>query len=92
VIMYDITSETAFNSLEVWIGEVRLINPKNMTVALVGTKKDRESDRKISTKQGQAVASKHDFLFFEISSKENENIEELFTELTKKMIQKSQPK
>ena len=51
----------------------------NMVIALAGNKADLESNRKVSTSEGQQYADENGLLFMETSAKTNQNISEIFT-------------
>jgi GTPase SAR1 family protein len=53
---------------------------------LVGAKADLETDRKISHKQGLALAEKFGIEFLETSARENSNIDKVFELLTKVVV------
>ena len=49
-----------------------------VAIMLVGNKIDLEEKRKVSYDEGQKLADKYNFLFYEVSAAENKNIEEFF--------------
>jgi GTPase SAR1 family protein len=55
---------------------------------IVGNKKDLESKRQVSTKDAESLADKYGIKFMEVSAKDNTNIEELFLDIVKSLLEK----
>lgn len=49
-----------------------------MVIVLVANKCDMEQKRQVSRKQGDDLALKHRMRFYEVSAKDNSNIQEMF--------------
>ena len=54
---------------------------------LVGNKVDKEESREVTKEEGEKLAKEFNLPFFECSSKENININEVFDVLAKKIIE-----
>ena len=66
----------SFESIPKW---VRFINEyEKPLIIIVGNKVDAENQRKVKHSEGEEYAKKNNFLFFEVSAKENTNIKKLF--------------
>ncbi len=95
VLTYAVNDRESFNSLPSWIEEIKQKAPEDVAIVLVGAKADigeipaqSEPDkepRKISFSEGKAFADKHGIKFFEVSSKDNVNVDEVFYEMAKKI-------
>ncbi len=90
IFMYDITNEASFNALNEWI-EVFKKGFKEkvlkIPLVLVGSKLDLKENRKISPEKAIEFVKKSKFLnYFETSSKNGENIENVFETLSLAMI------
>lgn len=59
-----------FEHLQEWLEEVKANGNIAMQVLLVGNKIDLESERQVTTQEGQAYAKKEGLNFLEISAKE----------------------
>ena len=57
---------------------------------LIGNKKDLEKKRKVTKKAGESLANKYGINFFEVSAKDNINVEELFLETAKCLLEKNE--
>ena len=86
MMVYDITDLDSFLSLDSWIKEIEKNASKNVYKILVGNKNDLEKDRKVIFEKGKEFANLHGMKFFETSAKENINVEEVFKEMTKDII------
>ena len=86
MMVYDITDLDSFLSLDSWIKEIEKNASKNVYKILVGNKNDLEKDRKVTFEKGKEFANLHGMKFFETSAKENINVEEVFKEMTKDII------
>lgn len=95
VLVYDITSETSFNSIRGWIRNIEEHASDNVCKILVGNKCDMEDKRVITTAQGQALAKEFNIKFFEASAKADINVEDAFQSIareSKKRFDSSHPK
>ena len=57
-----------------------------MKFFLIGNKSDLESQREVLKEDGQKLADEHGMFFFEVSAKEDTNIEHCFMEATSKVL------
>ena len=78
IIVYDVSDQNSFKSINKWIIKQINNNAKNNIVkVLVGNKNDK-TDRVISKEEGENLAKKLGMKFFETSAQNNNNINELF--------------
>lgn len=87
IIVYDITNKHSFEKISFWIDECKrkCSNIEQNIIFLVGNKCDQKDKRKVSFEEGKKCADDNGFLFFEVSAKEDININELFFHLAKEM-------
>jgi len=92
IFMFDITRYITFENLSNWLSVFKTANQNhNQTVPalLVGSKTDLEGIRTVSSKEAKSFAQDNNLIgYIECSSKNGENIEELFRKITKIMIEK----
>ncbi|CAK9818385.1 Ras-related protein Rab-3 [Anthophora quadrimaculata] len=81
ILMYDITNEESFNSVQDWVTQIKIFSCDNAQVILVGNKCDMDEERVISTERGKELADQLGVQFFETSAKENINIKTVFEQL-----------
>jgi Ras-related protein Rab-2A len=78
VLCYDITCRETFDHLERWLSEIKDICDKDSKIILIGTKGDLPARRAVTAKEGKQFAWNHDMLFYEVSSKDNTMVREMF--------------
>lgn len=88
ILVYDISNRESFEKVQYWIDEVKSkINSEIVTI-LVGNKSDLEEFRQVTLNEGLETANINQIMFIEVSAKTSCNIEELFTLITKKLVEK----
>ena len=93
MIVFDISKRETFESIERWLEEVNNNVPVNgIPLFIVGNKKDLIESRQVTTEEAQAFAEKHKIYFLETSALDNSDlmIEEVFTRLTRDIIDKKE--
>ncbi len=91
ILTYDITDENSFKNIKNWIKQIEQNAQNNVCKVLVGNKCDMDN-RKISFEQGAALAKEYNMKFFETSAKTNYNVNEVFTFLTREILNDSEAK
>jgi small GTP-binding protein len=86
IIVYDVTRPQTFLDLGEWFTKFITVCP-NAVVAVVANKIDRQ-DRLVPPAAGDMITKWLDVLHFETSAKSGENINELFTDLVTRAIEK----
>ena len=84
LLVYDICCRASLEHLGGRLAEVREYAGTNLALVVVGTKCDRElapGAREVSEEQGAAFAAKHGLPFFEVSAKDNLNVDNAFLAL-----------
>ena len=78
MLVYDITRRETFTHVTKWLDDVRTNSSKNVTVILIGNKKDLEDKRQVSYEEGEAFAKENGLMFLETSAKTAYNVVESF--------------
>ncbi|KAF9579340.1 hypothetical protein BGW38_004443 [Lunasporangiospora selenospora] len=90
ILVYDITSEESFNDMSSWVEELR----KNMAEDLMGNKLDLASTKRAvplsRTQDYVARLLGPDSVVHEVSAKDDNGIEELFLQITRKLVERKQ--
>ncbi|KAH7934893.1 hypothetical protein HPB52_001876 [Rhipicephalus sanguineus] len=81
ILMYDVTNEESFNSVQDWVTQIKTYSWDNAQVILVGNKCDMEDERVVSAERGRQLADQLGLEFFETSAKENVNVKAVFERL-----------
>ena len=85
ILMYDITNRDTFYNLPKW---VKLINETTykVPVILVGNKVDNEEERIVREEEGDNFAKGNGYLFYESSALNGKNVDNVFYDLSEKII------
>lgn len=81
ILMYDVTNEESFNSVQDWVTQIKTYSWDNAQVILVGNKCDCQEERVVSFDRGRQLADQLGLEFFETSAKENVNVKAVFERL-----------
>lgn len=88
LVVYDITNRKSFESISFWIENLKQYCDQNITIILIGNKIDLDTEREVSTEEGQALANINDLPFFETSAKSGHNIHICFYHAVDKICEK----
>jgi Ras-related protein Rab-2A len=79
LLTYSVASMQSFQNLKHWCNEVRTQSEADAIIILVGNQADRESEREVSTEQGERFRKDNNIQFFiETSAKTDLNVRETF--------------
>ena len=90
IVLYDITDEASFEHIKNWMIDIDKFGKQGVLKVLIGNKIDMEDKRKITKEAGESMANKYGINFFEVSAKDNINIDELFLDIAKCLIEKNE--
>ena len=85
ILAFDITNKESFDNLKRWVAEIDKYSDLNVSIILVGTKLDLQSKREISVEQASEYAKDLRVNYYEISSKDNINIDKVFIDITRQI-------
>ena len=81
IIVYAINSKTSFDSIEMWLKELRTHSSPDAKVFLIGNKVDLENERVISKEEGEKFKENNKLNFFlEASAKSGLNAQNIFVQ------------
>ena len=83
IIVFDITDNQSFESVNKWIEECTSFNNPNIHLVLVGNKNDLEDKRVINKERGEELAIQFGMRYFESSALTGNNINNIFMEACK---------
>ena len=78
LVVYDITNKDSFTHTEHWVNETKDLKREDEIFVLVGNKIDLDENRAVTKKEAEDFATEKGFLFYEVSAKTGEQIEDLF--------------
>ncbi|KAG7277524.1 hypothetical protein CRUP_030686 [Coryphaenoides rupestris] len=81
ILMYDITNEDSFNAVQDWATQVKTYSWDNAQVIMVGNKCDLDEERVVPPEKGRHLAEQLGFEYYEVSAKENINVQQVFERL-----------
>ena len=87
LLVFDVTRPETFNNIETWYKEVVQVNGDNIPIIVVGNKIDLEDQRKVSSEDGKALASKIGLSYVETSALNQDLVEEAFQTLAFLLVQ-----
>lgn len=83
ILSFDITNYKSFENLKLWLINIYKYRKENAVLFIVGLKNDLEELRKVPYTIAKKFADSLDIEYHEVSSKDNNNIENMFTKLIK---------
>ena len=89
LILYDITEPSSFEHIKNWMVEIDKFGKQGVLRVIVGNKTDLENNRKVSKESAEMLAEHYGVKFFEISAKNNTNIDKLFEDTIKCLLEKN---
>jgi small GTP-binding protein len=88
LLVYDISRRDSFEHCRKWLNEVKTYGEKNIFICLIGNKADLEQQRQITYEEGEVFAEENGLMFMEVSAKTAQNINDLFINSAKEIIEK----
>eukprot|EP01138_Halocafeteria_seosinensis_P005839 gb/GECG01005968.1/.p1 GENE.gb/GECG01005968.1/~~gb/GECG01005968.1/.p1 ORF type:complete len:209 (+),score=39.10 gb/GECG01005968.1/:1-627(+) len=90
LLVYSITDDTTFSKLDRLRDEIlKAQAPNKPPIFLVGTKSDLESDRAVAAIERNSKAREWGVPSFEVSSKDNIGVDEVFTKMVQEVLRQS---
>ncbi|EGG20448.1 Rab GTPase [Cavenderia fasciculata] len=89
IVVYDITDADSYTKAKNWIKELKAMLGNDIVLCLIGNKCDLEKSRVITLEESEAYAASVGAKHYGTSAKLNKGVEELFLDLTKRMLTKS---
>ncbi|XP_053975359.1 ras-related protein Rab-13 [Hylaeus anthracinus] len=85
LLMYDVTNLESFNHMSYWLQNIQENASPDVVKVLTANKCDVTANRAVNVEWGQKIAEHFDMPFFEVSCKENINIEKAFLTLARRI-------
>ena len=90
ILVYDITDKTSFNKVQHWVHELRTVVGKDIVLIVSANKEDLQHKRQVNLSDAKEYANKVNAKVVATSAKTGNGVEELFLELTKKLLNQEQ--
>lgn len=91
LVVYDITSHDSFLGAKTWIEELQRQGSADIVIGLAGNKCDMESKRDVTRAEAEGYASENGCIFYEMSAKSGENVNEMFAEIARRLPKHATP-
>ncbi|XP_030641751.1 ras-related protein Rap-2a isoform X2 [Chanos chanos] len=92
ILVYSLVNQQSFQDIKPMRDQIiRVKRYEKVPVILVGNKVDLESEREVSSSEGQALAEEWGCPFMETSAKSKTMVDELFAEIVRQMDYAAQP-
>jgi GTPase SAR1 family protein len=82
--------QTSFKTLQNWVQELQSLGPENIVIAIAGNKCDLDDKREVERETAKTYAEEIDAIFVETSAKTGDNVQEMFTDISKRLPATSQ--
>ena len=77
--------QPSFKTLQNWVQELQSLGPENIVIAIAGNKCDLDDKREIARETAQTYADEINAIFVETSAKTGDNVQEMFTDISKRL-------
>ena len=81
IIAFDVTNAESFKNVRGWMESIQRHAPENVCMVLAGNKCDMRDARQVFLPEIEEFTHQTNLKYFEVSAKENMNINEVFEEL-----------
>ena len=88
IVAYDVTDRETFARVPEWVEKLNDLADPQCVIYIVGTKCDLKDKKVVSTQEGEQLAQQLGIGFIEVSSKTGENVENVFTLISEKVLMK----
>ena len=88
LLIFDITDRNSFQKLNIWLDDLKnnSVDLDNIFICLVGNKNDLNEKREVSYEEANKFAKEKNMPYIEVSAKTGDNINKLFSIMTKGTI------
>lgn len=90
LIVYDITNKKSFDNVGHWIDQLHQYIESDISIVMVGNKSDLESMRSVPIELAKQFADSKKILFLEASARDNNNVDDAYTNLISGIYEKKQ--
>ncbi len=92
LLVYDITDHDSFVRVQNWVKELRQMLGNDVSLVIAGNKIDLERNRAVTLQEAEEYAASVGAKHFSTSAKLNKGIDELFLDLARRLLERSNAK
>ena len=85
-IVFDLTKRETYEHVKRWLNDINRFAKENVLKFLIGNKSDLVNERQVKYEEARLFAYQMKAMYFDVSAKKNENINEFFEAATKVFI------
>jgi small GTP-binding protein len=89
IVCFDLTNRNTFKSVEKWIEDFNHNQSTGKLIIIVGNKCDLVEEREVSREEIDKFIEMNKYIYFECSAKQGDNIDEMFTNLAKRLYEEN---
>ena len=78
MVCFSLSQQSSFKNVEKWLKYIKEGCNNETTNILIGNKADLEDEREVEKSEAEALAKKHNCLYFEVSAKDDSGITPAF--------------
>lgn len=90
ILVYDITDQDSFQKVKNWVKELKKMLGSDICLVIAGNKIDLEKQRNVPIEEAEEYAKTVGAKHFQTSAKLNKGIEEMFLDLSQRMMERVQ--
>ena len=88
ILVFSLTKQDTLTDVKSWAEEIQQQTDEMPILFIVGNKMDLVDERQITSEQGEAVANELGGIYFEVSAKSGQGIEDLFVRIAEESFKK----
>ncbi len=81
IVVFDVTNEESFRNIHGWLESISKHSSGNVAMIMCGNKCDWTDKRTVFAEEARQLAKSNGMNYFDVSAKENTNIDEVFADL-----------
>jgi Ras-related protein Rab-22 len=85
ILVYDITRNSTFRTLQNWVEELKQKGPKDIALAIAGNKADLADSREVDERTASTYADEIGAIYLETSAKDDTNVQDIFVKLSTRL-------
>lgn len=89
-VMFDLTVKKTYDNTDRWLETIMHLSSSDVVIGLIGTKADLDNKRQVDKESAENLAKGLGLEYYEVSSKDSENVEQIVSAMAAKILDGSQ--